>query len=547
VFRDQEFSATMRGADISRIKDVISLRARQFPEDAGPLAHPVRPKEYLKIDNFYTATIYEKGAELVRMLKTLIGDENFKKGMDHYFETLDGTAATIEQFLSAFETAAGVDLSDFQNWYGQAGTPHLHVEENWDADNGELTLTLRQHTPPTPGQPDKKALPMPIRTGLVGKEGPLPMTLDGDNEAGPDERILVLDKDEQSWCFTGLTERPLVSVLRGFSAPVVLKQVRTPKERASLMTTDADLLRRWEEAQAYGMDVLLALAENPHAEIPAAYLDALGALTADAKIDPAFAALAILPPSESDAFQHMNPADPGRIHEAREAILSAFAHDQKAALMNAIERTSTQEPFSPDAKGAGQRALHGTALGILARLGPKEGGALALAAHTAADNMTDSLAALIALGQSGSEKVNQALEAFYQNWKANPLVIDKWFSIQVGPSCPDALERVEGLLKHPDFTYDNPNRVRSLIGAFIMINPAAFHAADGSGYALLARQIKIIDPKNPALAARLLGVFESWRQLEPTRSHLAKTALEGLLKTPDLSPNSYEIISRQLG
>ena len=191
--------------------------------------------------------------------------------------------------------------------------------------------------------------------------------------------------------------------------------------------------------------------------------------------------------------------------------------------------------------------MHGTALGILARLGPKEGGALARAAHTAADNMTDSLAALIALGQSGSEKVNQALETFYQNWKANPLVIDKWFSIQVGPSCPDVLERVEGLLKHPDFTYDNPNRVRSLIGAFIMVNPAAFHAADGRGYALLARQIKIIDPKNPALAARLLGAFESWRQLEPTRSHLAKTALEGLLKTPDLSPNSYEIISRQLG
>jgi aminopeptidase N len=449
--------------------------------------------------------------------------------------------------LNAFETAAGVDLSAFQNWYGQAGTPHLHVEENWDAKKGELTLTLRQHTPPTPGQPDKKALPMPIRIGLVGKGGALPMTLKGDSKTGTDERILVLDKDEQSWCFTGLTERPLVSLLRRFSAPVILKQDRTTQERARLMTTDADLLRRWEEAQAYGLSVMHSLIAQPQSEIDPAYLSALGTLAADETIDPAFAALTILPPSESDMFQHCNPADPGRIHTAREAIITAFAHNQKAALMGAFERTSAHGQFSPDAKGAGQRALHGTALGILARLGPQDGGSLAHKAYNAADNMTDTLAALVALDRSGTDAFEEALGTFYTRWQDNPLVLDKWFALQAGSHRSDVRTRVERLLTHPAYTQDNPNRVRSLIGVFTQGNPAAFHAADGSGYALLAEQVKIIDPLNPALAARLLGALESWHQLEPTRSQLAKTALEGLLKTPDLSPNSYEIISRQLG
>ncbi len=547
VFRDQEFSADMRGKAIARIKDVISLRSRQFPEDAGPLAHPVRPASYLKIDNFYTATIYEKGAELIRMLKTLIGEDNFAKGMDHYFETLDGTAATIEQFLNAFEAAAGVDLGAFQNWYSQAGTPRVSVQESWDEANGTLTLTLRQHTPPTPGQSDKKPLPMPIRTGLVGEHGPLPMTLEGENAPGPDERILVLDGAEQSWVFTGLTERPLVSVLRGFSAPVILEQSRRPEDRARLMTKDADLFRRWEEAQSYGLEVLLGLTAGEKANIDPAYLNALGTLAADRTIDPAFAALAIMPPSEADVLQYMKPADPGAIHAAHEGILAAFAKTQKTALMDAFERTCPEGNFTPDALGTGRRALHNAALGILARLGLEEGGSLAHTAFAKADNMTDSLGALMALDRSGSDAFDAALETFYDRWKDNPLVMDKWFAVQAGSIRADATDRVERLLAHPAFTHDNPNRVRSLIGVFAQGNQAAFHAADGRGYALLAEQIKIIDPKNPALAARLLGAFESWRQLEPSRSALAKSTIENLLGTPNLSPNSYEIISRQLG
>ncbi len=546
VFRDQEFSADMRGADISRIKDVIALRARQFPEDAGPLVHPVRPDHYLKIDNFYTATIYEKGAELIRMLKTLIGDEAFAKGMDYYFETLDGTAATIEQFLHAFETAADVDLTDFQKWYGQAGTPRLSAHEEWDAEKGTLTLTLHQNTAPTSGQKNKHALPMPVRIGLVGDDGPVPMTLARET-SGPLERILILEKHEQTWCFSGLSSRPLVSLLRGFSAPVHLEQRREPQEHARLMTSDPDLFRRWEEAQSYGLQVLVDLVKDKGAPIDTTYLDALGALASDTGIDPAFAALAILPPSESEIFQHRQPADPGLIRGAREKVLIAFAEQHKEVLLSALERTRTTTAFSPDAKGAGQRALNGTALGVLARLGAKDGGQLANEAFTSADNMTDSLAALIALDRSGSTMFENALDTFYNQWKGNPLVLDKWFAVQAGSIRPDALKRAERLLKHPAYTHDNPNRVRSLIGVFSQGNQGAFHAPDGCGYALLANEIKAIDPLNPALAARLLGAFECWQQLEPVRSSLMKATIEDILQTPDLSPNSYEIASRQLG
>ncbi len=546
VFRDQEFSADMRGSAICRIKDVKALRARQFPEDAGPLAHPVRPDQYLKIDNFYTATIYEKGAELVRMLKTLIGDKAFARGMDHYFETLDGTAATIEQFLHAFEAANGLDLSAFHRWYTQAGTPVLEAQEDWDEVAGRLTLTLRQHTPPTPGQGGKQPVPMPVRTGLVGKEGPVPMTVLGETKEGPLERLLVLDGVEKSWTFTGLQERPLVSLLRGFSAPVNLEQARSPAARASLMRLDPDPFRRWEEAQGYGLEVLLAMARDEEVVPAADYLQALGALAADESIDPAFAALAIMPPTEQDVFSHMRPADPGRIRAARETLLRHLAQGQKDVLLQTLARSASQGAFTPDAVGAGRRALHGAALSILARLGPQEGGALAQDAFARADNMTDSLAALTALDRSGSAGFDEALAAFFARWKDNPLVLDKWFAVQAGSIREEALARVQSLLKHPLYSHDNPNRARSLVGVFSQANLAAFHAANGSGYALLIEQVKAIDSRNPALAARLLGAFESWRQLEPGRADLARQGLENLLQTPGLSANSYEIISRQL-
>ena len=546
VFRDQEFSASQRGAAICRIKDVKALRARQFPEDAGPLAHPVRPDEYLKIDNFYTATIYEKGAELVRMLRTLIGDEAFARGMDHYFATLDGTAATVEQFLQAFEQANGLDLSAFRKWYSQAGTPVLSASESWDEAAGTLTLTLRQHTPPTPGQDSKQPLPIPVRAGLVGETGPLPMTLQGEAQDGPLERLLVLEGAEKSWTFHGLSERPLVSLLRGFSAPVNLQQARSPAERARLMRLDPDPFRRWEEAQAYGLEVLLAMASGGKQAPDAAYLEALGALAADESIEPAFAALAIMPPTELDVFSHMRPADPGRIRSARETLLRQLAQDQRQALEHALARSQPRGAFTPDAASAGRRALHGAALNILARLGPQEGGALAQQAFADASNMTASLAALTALDHSGSAAFDEALAAFFARWKANPLVLDKWFAVQARSVRSDVAQRVRALLQHPLYSHDNPNRARSVLGVFSQANLAAFHAADGSGYALLADAVRAIDPVNPALAARLLGAFESWPQLEPGRAGLARDTLESLLQTPDLSANSYEIITRQL-
>ncbi len=551
VYRDQEFSADMRGAAIARIKDVISLRARQFPEDAGPLAHPVRPEEYVKIDNFYTATIYEKGAELIRMLKVLIGEDGFAKGMDRYFETLDGTAATMEQFLLTFEAAAGVDLSEFQHWYAQAGTPCLSASEDWDPTTGTLTLTLRQQTAPTPGQADKQALPIPVRMGLLGKDGPVPITMLGEGVRGPLERVIILNDAQQSWFLTGLKERPLVSLLRGFSAPVNLKQSRKPEERARLMTADPDLFSRWEEAQAYGLENIIDLTKkliaNEDAHVEPAYLDALGAMVENPDIDPAFAALGIMPPSEHDIFQHMKPADPGHIRKARELVLSTFAARHRHTLLEALARTHSDAPFSPDAADAGRRALHGAVLGVLARLDAEEGGALAAKAFAKADNMTDSLAALIALDRSGSTEFETALEVFFERWEDNPMVLDKWFAVQAGSVRDDAIARTQKLLSHPLYTHDNPNRVRSVIGVFSQGNQAAFHALSGQGYALLAEEIARIDPVNPALAARLLGAFEAWRQLEPQRGALAKAAVSGILQRPGLSANSYEIASRQLG
>ncbi len=550
VYRDQEFSADQRGAAICRIKDVQRLRTRQFPEDAGPLAHPVRPAQYLKIDNFYTATIYEKGAELIRMLKALIGDQAFADGMDLYFKTLDGTAATMEQFLDCFAKAAKKDLSDFLHWYEQAGTPHVYVTENWDEQAGALTLTLRQKTEPTNGQPDKRPLPMPVRTGLLGQDGPMPMTLAGETSAGPLERTLVLEKEEQSWTFTGLPSRPLVSLLRGFSAPVTLVHDQARPDLEGIITRDPDMFRRWESAQSYGLAVLTDMVAQARAqeplEVDPAFLDAMGALISDDNIDPAFAALAITPPSEMDLFLHFDAVDPGLNHTAREALLTAMATRHTDALIAARARVRSSAPFAPDAISAGRRALDNACLSLLARLGPETGGNYARQAFDNADNMTSTIGALAALEKSGSPYYETALAQFFTRWQDNPLVLDKWFAMQAAATHGDVFARIESLLAHPSYRHDNPNRVRALLATLSTNNPSVFHDAQGRGYALLAREILRTDKINPALAARLLGAFESWRTLEPGRQKLARQTIKQILDTKGLSQNTYEIASRQL-
>jgi len=547
VFRDQEFTASQRGAALARIKDVRRLRFRQFPEDAGPLAHPVRPSSYVKIDNFYTATVYEKGAEVIRMLREHIGAEAFHAGMDLYFERLDGSAATIEEFYACFAEASGRDLSDFLGWYAQAGTPHVVAKTRWDADAGELELTLTQTTAPTPGQDDKRPLPMPVRMGLLSQAGEeLEVQLVGDNAPRAAlERTLTFSGESQTWRFGSLKEEPVPSLFRGFSAPIVFDGADSPAALARIAVSDPDWFNRWEAGQKTLRRALLDLARG-QTQTPDA--DAIKTLRAalDDSLDPGFAAQALSVPDEVELAQHLTPYDPDAARQARRAVRKAAAEALRTDFEALYARLAPQGPYSPDAEAANQRALRNTCLGFLAELGPDVGGELASAQLASADNMTDIMAALTALDLSGSDAYDDALATLYERWKAMPLAIDKWFAAQARSVRDDALDRVSSLLKHPDFDGKTPNRVRSVVGVFAVMNPVAFHRADGAGHRLFIDQVLAADQRNPALAARLLGALEIWPRLEPVRRASAKAALERARDTKDVSKNLYEIASRAL-
>ncbi|PHR60822.1 MAG: aminopeptidase N [Robiginitomaculum sp.] len=549
VFRDQEFSADQRGHAICRIKDVKALRARQFPEDAGPLAHPVRPSSYLAIDNFYTATVYEKGAELIRALKTILGDADFAKGMDRYFETCDGTAATMEQFLDCFASVSGQDLSNFLIWYGQAGTPKVDLTQNWDQKTGKLTLDLRQSTDPTPGQPEKQAVPIPVRIGLLDDAGPLSFT-DPVNGEKTNETVLLLEKFSQSWTFEGLSEQPLISAFRRFSAPVNFTIKRTSAEQARLIASDPDLFTRWEEAQSLGREQLLAMTQHvltgksPTAEPH--YLSALANVIEDQALEPAFVALVMQPPSEDEIFLLMPDARPEAIRTARQALIRQIAMLAQDRLLDLHQNNRPQGKFQPDAKSAGLRAAANQALLTLTQLRSMQSDDLAWSAWTAADNMTDTMAALAALAHGKSDQFRAALVDFYAKWQHNPLVMDKWFSLQAMSGPADQIEPLQTLLDHADFDVDNPNRARSVYGVFPVGNLPLFHLENGAGYKLLADGILQIDPQNPALAARLMGAFSAWRHVEPVRRQLAREQIERVLEASGLSKNTFEIASRHL-
>ncbi|VAV97349.1 Membrane alanine aminopeptidase N [hydrothermal vent metagenome] len=549
VFRDQEFSADQRGRVVSRIKDVKALRARQFPEDAGPLAHPVRPSSYLAIDNFYTATVYEKGAELIRALKTILGDKMFAKGMAHYFATLDGTAATMEQFIACFATVSGTDLDPFLTWYGQAGTPNVTLEQSWDAANARLTINLQQQTNPTPGQTDKQPVPIPVRIGLLGQNGVLSFHINGQTKGSVDETVLILNKKTQTWVLEGVNERPVVSAFRRFSAPVTIQMQRSKAEQALVIATDPDLFNRWEEAQRFGRTQLSQMTEQvlsgqtPKAD--PAYLSAISTVIDDPKLELGFTALVLQPPAEDEIFQLMAAAVPEAIHSARNALIAQIARTNQDRLLQLHQSIRPQGQFRPDAKSAGQRALANQALVSLAALDTDDMQSRIWAAWQTATNMTDTVAALQALDRAGSQRFTEAIDEFYQQWQHNPLVIDKWFMMQA-TSVQATISSVRALLQHPDFNVKNPNRARAVYGAFAAANLPLFHSRNGQGYQLLVDGILQIDALNPALAARLTGAFESWRQVEPERQKLAKTAIKTILGSPKLSKNTYEIASRQL-
>ncbi|TFL16959.1 aminopeptidase N [Jannaschia formosa] len=528
VFRDQQFSADMRSEAVQRIGDVLQLRARQFREDAGPLAHPVRPESFVEINNFYTATVYEKGAEVIGMLRRLVGPEGYAAGCDLYFKRHDGQACTIEDWLACFEEATGRDLSQFALWYSQAGTPRLAVEESYE--DGIFRATLRQTVPDTPGQTDKAPMVIPVAWGLLDAEG---------TELRPTEMFELAGAE--GVIEAEVPSRPVLSVLRGFSAPVILEHEQSDADRLVLLASDTDPFNRWEAGRTLAKRRLVAMiVEGSEPDAP--WLDAMATLARDESADPAFRALALALPSEDDLAQTLHAGgvvpDPDAIHAAREAAAAAVARtlaDDLPALRRAMRVSG---PYDPNAEDAGKRALDGALLRMQTRL---DGGEAARGAYRAADNMTDRMAAFACLLEAGDPEVAAAFE---EDWKHDRLVMDKWFAAQVMHAAPDrAVGIATGLTRRPDFDAANPNRVRSVIGALTAGNPAGFHARDGSGYRFLADWLLKIDAMNPQTAARMSTAFDTWRRYDADRQELVAAQLARIAEER-ISRDLAEMIGR---
>jgi aminopeptidase N len=547
VFRDQEFSADMRSRAVKRIADVRTLRAAQFSEDSGPLAHPVRPRAYKEINNFYTPTVYEKGAELIRMLRLVIGQAAFDAGMQLYFRRCDGTAATIEEFLACFAESSGHDLSHFAQWYEQAGTPHLVASGRYDPHAGSYTLDLAQSTPPSPGQPKKRPLVIPIAFGLVGKSG----EIEAIGESARDG-LIILDRPSMSITFTGLSERPIPSLLRGFSAPVRLEIDLSDDELLALAVRDSDPFNRWQALQTVALRSLRrnveAIRAGEQPGVTAALIEAFGAfLRGPALSDPAFAAQVMALPSEGDIAREIGvDVDPDAILAARRHLRRSIGRSLSGDLLSLHQSLAPQGPYSPDAAAAGRRALRQELLGFVIAGDAGEGTRLALGAFQAADNLTGRLGALAALCQAATPEREAALEAFGARYAGEPLVLDKWFALQASIPEEGALERVRRLMRHPAFDIGNPNRARALVGGFSSGNPSQFNRADGAGYEFLAQTALMLDTRNPQVAARLLGAFKTWRMLEPKRREAAETALRRVEAQAGLSRDAADIVERAL-
>ncbi len=551
VFRDQEFTSDLHSRAVKRIADVRRLRASQFLEDAGPLAHPVRPESYVEINNFYTTTVYEKGAEVIRMLHTLIGEAAFQEGMRLYFERHDGKAVTCEDFVAAMADASGRDLEQFRRWYSQVGTPRLEASGTYDEVAKSYTLTVRQSTPPTPGQPEKQPLVIPLALGLLDPEGrELPLQLAGEGAPAGTSRVLEVIDAEQRFVFRGVPEAPVPSLLRGFSAPVVLESHADETRLRFLMAHDPDPFVRWESGQSYALKLMLRLVAGHRQGRPLALDDGLAqafrATLANPQLDPAFIAQALILPSETHIGQQMAEIDVDGIHAVREFLRQELGRRLDADWLESYQALGTNAPYRFEAAEVGRRTLRNLALGYVMAAGSDRGRSLCLAQFRDADNMTDTIAALDLLAESDLAERPQALSDFYARWRDDALVIDKWFALQAMAQRPDAVEVVAGLLGHEAFTLRNPNRVRALIGTFAAGNPTGFHRADGSGYALIADHVLELDPRNPQVAARLGKAFDRWRRYDAGRQAQMRAQLERILAAPKLSRDVYEIATKSL-
>ncbi len=554
VFRDHAFSADMRSAPVRRISDVRTLRAQQFVEDAGPLAHNVRPDSYFEINNFYTATIYEKGAEVIRMLKVLIGDDAFRKSMDLYFDRYDGTAATIEDFISCFAETAQRDLTEFSRWYHQSGTPLVEVSSSYDEVEKLFALEFAQSCKPTPGQEKKLPFVIPIELGLVVPgQGDLDLSAtrcEGASAAELSRGVLEFSTPRRRVLFRDIPVRPVASLFRGFSAPVRLDHAVSEADLITLIAHDSDGFNRWQAVQTYAARLLMHSVELIRAnKTPQRDNEFIGALRIliEKSADPAFTAQAVALPSEADIAREIGEdVDPDAIHLAREDLRKAIGEDLKDTLHATYDRLADDGPYSPDAVAAGRRALRNTALDLFAAGDRTEGALLATRQFETAKTMTDEIAALGVLAQLPGQERERALAGFYRAHAGDALVIDKWFAMQAIIPEQAILDRVKTLMGHPAFSMKNPNRVRSLIGAFAAGNQTQFNAPDGSGYDFVAAIVLELDAKNPQVAARLLSAFKSWRTLEPKRRTLAERALRHVAGAAGLSPDVKDIVDRSL-
>ncbi len=548
VFRDQEFSADMGSRGVKRIEDVRLLRSHQFAEDAGPMAHPVRPDSYIEINNFYTVTVYEKGAEVVRMQHTLLGPELFRRGMDLYFERFDGQAVTTDDFVQCMADASGRDLTQFKRWYDQAGTPELTVSDRFDPASGTYTLEVTQSCPPTPGQPEKRPFHIPLAIGLLDPDSgaELPLRLQGEERAVTGTRVLELRNAVERFHFTGLAARPVLSLLRGFSAPVKLRYDYSDDELMFLMARDRDGFARWDAAQLLAQRLLLARVAGEPSPAEGAYVEAFGRALDDPDTDRALLAEVLTLPSESYLGDQMEQVDVDGIHAAREGL----RHDLAVALRDRFLRhyRACAEPGEYDLAPASiaRRRFRNLCLGYLTQAPDEAIEALCRDQFLARHNMTDVMAALSLIADGDMADREALLQVFYDQWRHDPLVLDKWFTVQAVSKREDTLDRVQALLHHPDFSLTNPNRVRSLVGAFCSANPVRFHDPGGAGYRFLADRVLELDPLNPQIASRLLRVMARWRRHDPARQALMKAQLERILDHQGLSKDVYEIASRSL-
>jgi len=552
VLRDQQFSADLNSAAVQRIDDVNQLRTMQFSEDAGPMAHPVRPASFIEISNFYTVTIYEKGAEVVGMIKTLVGDQGFRRGTDLYFERHDGQAVTTDDFVKAIEDANKVDLSQFKRWYSQAGTPVLNITTHYDAGKHIYTMVIEQTCPATPEQAEKEAFHIPLAVGLIDEEGEsLPLQLQGESEAFEGESIVVsLLELKQTITFINVASKPVPSLLRGFSAPVKLQLTRSNDELAFLMANDTDSFNRWDAGQTLLINVLMSLVvdvqENNQLGLPRILLEQMTKVLADAENNPALVAKMLTLPSENYLAAQQQPADVDAIHTARNFLRRALAAKLKDQFLAIYQALNTNEAYQFNATDMAKRSLKNSCLSYLMATDDLMQTQRCLKQMKQSDNMTDTIAGLALLVEQSGPEREHALRAFYEQWQHDRQVVDKWITVQALATTSDTLIRVKGLMKHPAFSMTNPNNVRALIGQFCRNNPVNFHAKDGSGYQFLAEQILVLDKLNPQVASRQMGAFNSWRQYDEQRQTLMKKALSNIAEQEGLSPDVYEIVTKYL-